>query len=44
MNAETPGWGLCMGGSLHTDDGKPAYIRITMHLEVQNEQVHRQAQ
>lgn len=24
MNAETPGWGLCMGGSLHTDDGKPA--------------------
>lgn len=24
MNAETPGWGLCMGGSLHTDDGKPS--------------------
>ena len=41
-NAETPGWGLCMGGSLHTDDGKPATSvfrrRITVFSKLTNKQ------
>lgn len=41
-DAETPGWGLCMGGSLHTDDGKPAASvflrRITVFNKLTNKQ------